>query len=114
MSDLDPEGERGAPSEDEGNENPIGGTVECHGKTWKRVVGIANDARGDYPHARMTMKKMVANSHTKRPDFFYELFPVPLMSVLAVDNDWAHCVYYGEKGETKDGWFRTEMLKEGS
>ena len=58
--------------------------MECHGKTWKRVVGIANDARGDYPHARMTMKKMVTNSHTKRSDFFYELFPVPLMSVLAV------------------------------
>jgi hypothetical protein len=35
-----------------------------------------------------------------------------LLAVLAVDNDWAHCVYYGEKGETKDGWFRTEMLKE--
>ncbi len=35
-----------------------------------------------------------------------------LLSVLAVDNDWAHCVYYGEKGETKDGWFRTEMLTE--
>ena len=35
-----------------------------------------------------------------------------LLAVLAVDNDWAHCVYYGEKGETKDGWFRTEMLTE--
>ena len=35
-----------------------------------------------------------------------------LLAVLAVDNDWAHCIYYGEKGETKDGWFRTEMLKE--
>ncbi len=35
-----------------------------------------------------------------------------LLAVLAVDNEWAHCVYYGKKGETKDGWFRTEMLKE--
>jgi hypothetical protein len=35
-----------------------------------------------------------------------------LMSVLAVDNDWAHCVYYGREGDTKAGWFRTEMLTE--
>ena len=35
-----------------------------------------------------------------------------LMSVLAVDNDWAHCVYYGREGDTKSGWFRTEMLAE--
>ena len=35
-----------------------------------------------------------------------------LMSVLAVDNDWAHCVYYGREGDTKAGWFRTEVLTE--
>ncbi len=35
-----------------------------------------------------------------------------LMAVLAVSDGWAHCVYYGREGDTKAGWFRTEMLTE--
>ena len=40
MSDNDPEDERGDASDVEGEANPIGGTVECHGTTWKRVAGV--------------------------------------------------------------------------
>ena len=70
--------DRGEESGDEPDRDdaPLGGTVEAHGLMWKRVAGIQNGPRGDRPRTKMPMKKLVVNSHMKRPDFWKELFPV--------------------------------------
>ena len=62
----------------EGDDIPIGGTVDVKGNIWKRVATMGEDPRGDRPKSGMSMKKMHVNSHATRSDFWKELFPVPL------------------------------------
>jgi hypothetical protein len=45
---------------------------------------MGDDARGDRAKFGMEMKKMTANSHAKRSDFWKELLPVDLGGMLKV------------------------------
>ena len=100
----DPEADDGDASDEEGAAVAMGGTVEVNGNTWKRVVGMGDDPRGERPRVKMKMKKMRVNSHTKRSDFFKELFPVDFEHVLKVVKEGA--ARHNDKGKyTIDGLY---------
>ena len=68
---------------------PIGGECTVKDNTWVRVAGMGEDRRGDRPKSTMSMKKMCVNSHTKRSDFWKELFPVDFEAMLNVVREGA-------------------------
>ena len=45
MSDRDPEVDHGEEGNEEGDALPIGASIECQGKIWKRVTSISHNAR---------------------------------------------------------------------
>ena len=65
-----------ASDEEGGAAKDLGADVSCGPSTWKKVVSMGDDARGDRAKFGMEMKKMTVNSHTKRSDFWKELLPV--------------------------------------
>jgi hypothetical protein len=93
----------GAASEDEGTANDTGDDVtRAGGSSWRKVVGVGDDVRGDRARFGMAMKRMTVNSHTKRSDFWKELLPVDLDGMLKVVTEDA--TKHEDKGTcTKDG-----------
>ena len=87
----------GEASDDEGGAaKDLGDEVSCGSSTWKRVVSMGDDARGDRAKFGMEMKKMTVNSHTKRSDFWKELLPVNLDGMLEVAKE--NAVKHKDKG----------------
>jgi len=87
----------GEASDDEGGPAKDWGVYVCFGSsTWKKVVSMGDDARGDRAKFGMEMKKMTVNSHTKRSDFWKELLPVNLDGMLEVAK--ANAVKHKDKG----------------
>jgi hypothetical protein len=87
----------GEASDDEGGAaKDLGDDAHCDSSAGKKVVSVGDDARGDRAKFGVEMKKMTANSHTKRSDVWKELLPVDLDGTLKAAKE--NAVKHKEKG----------------
>ncbi len=66
----------------------IGDTVEAHGKTWKRVEGLTEDARTE-PVEASKSKRLHYNESTREVDIFWQLMPLTKEDLLQIVREGA-------------------------
>jgi hypothetical protein len=66
----------------------IGDTVEAHGKTWKRIEGLTEDARTE-PVLASKFKRLHYNESTREVDILWQLMPLSRDDLLQIVREGA-------------------------
>ncbi len=76
----------------------MGDTVQAHGKTWKRVEELTEDARTE-PELKSRFKRLHYSESTKEVDVFLQLMPLPKETLLQIVRDGAAAARYRRRWE---------------